>query len=189
MKSVHQEKKTTATSRAIANNTNSSNKQSSRLQISDNRPQAVQMKQLQEYVNSKASLPFQKSIDSNFSPTSSSLFSSQVIQPVWDEDGPDKFDPEEALKMADFSQAVFVLTHESKNTRSAYAYVSINGWRVCVVAHIHPKNDDKGYAPGNCFIPGWKDWSIRTPEDICKILHSSSDKGSFPGAGRYPQKL
>lgn len=94
----------------------------------------------------------------------------------------------EAVKNADFSQSTFVVTHNTKGTRSAYTYYDFGGYRLCVVAHIHIKNGEF-IAPGNSFICGWENWSITTPDDVCGIVVSLKDGGSFPGDERYPHQL
>lgn len=105
---------------------------------------------------------------------------------------PEGFSDEEAAKAlnsADFTNSVYVNTSAEEGlTRQAYAYYQFNGYRICVVGHIHIKEGEKP-APGNSFIPGWKNWYLATPLKVVKAIAALKDSGTFPGDGRYPHKL
>ncbi|WP_223670417.1 hypothetical protein [Kangiella shandongensis] len=93
-----------------------------------------------------------------------------------------------AVNDADFSQSIFVVTHNNKGTRSAYTYYDFGGYRLCVVAHIHIKNG-KFVAPGHSYICGWENWSMTTPDDVCRVIEGLHDEGTFPEDERYPHQL
>lgn len=103
---------------------------------------------------------------------------------------PKDFSDEEAKKAvtnADYSQAVYVNTSSKEGkTRQAYTYYRFGGYRICVVGHIHVGNGKA--MPGNCFIPGWEDWNMKTPSGVVKAIDALKDGGAFPGGDRYPHK-
>ncbi|ODC03059.1 hypothetical protein BFW38_05355 [Terasakiispira papahanaumokuakeensis] len=89
-----------------------------------------------------------------------------------------------AVNNANFLQSVFVNTSENGNTRQAYTYHEVGGYRICVVGHIHI-NDEQVVA-GASFIPGWDNWSMQTPQAAVDTIADLPDQGSFPGNDRYP---
>ena len=114
----------------------------------------------------------------------------------WDNDKckwgtPSNFDnkaAEQALNQTDFTKSVFVNTSKKEGkTRQAYAYHHFGGYRICVVGHIHIVNNKA--QPGNSFIPGYKNWQMKTPESAVKVIDELKDSGTFPGDDRYPHPI
>lgn len=109
--------------------------------------------------------------------------------------GPDPFDPDAAVALADFGQAEYVTTYNAppsqtaNQTRKAYkfvTYVSANGtWRICVVADIHIIAGV--FTAGHTWIPGWENWQAQTTAANLATVSGLADVGAFPGASRYPQ--
>jgi hypothetical protein len=106
----------------------------------------------------------------------------------------------EAVAKADFSQAVVVVVSEyEEKTKSAFTYVDIPGWRICVAGHVHRASTSSSWSiAGNCYIPGWnggngKGWQMKTPASDVSVIGSltASDKTTistfFSGDDRYPQ--
>lgn len=97
-------------------------------------------------------------------------------------------DAAQAVADADFTKSVFVNTSEAGQTRQAYTYVVVQGYRICVVGHIHPQKNKPPKA-GNAFIPGWMNWSMLTPSPSVAVIDGLSDGGQFPGDDRYPHPV
>jgi hypothetical protein len=100
----------------------------------------------------------------------------------------------EAVTKADFSKAVFVvISAKSQTTKSAYTYVDIPGWQICVVGHVHRANPQSAWnAAGNSYIPGWNGetgngWQMKTPADDVSVIGALPEGGEFPEDNRYPQ--
>ncbi|HEY9029734.1 MAG TPA: hypothetical protein VIM93_00085 [Kangiella sp.] len=97
-------------------------------------------------------------------------------------------DAAQAVALADFNNAVFVNTSQAGQTRQAYTYVVMQGYRICVVGHIHPQANQPP-KPGNAFIPGWLDWAMPTPTPSAAVIAGLPDGGNFPGDNRYPHRV
>lgn len=96
-------------------------------------------------------------------------------------------DAQRLVEGANFAASVFAgLSEKEKETRQAYTYVEFDGWRLCVVGHIHVTWRGKLHKPGNSFIPGWQGWSLPTPLDQCKVIDALENGGTFPQDARYP---
>lgn len=105
---------------------------------------------------------------------------------------PQPFGPAEAaqaVQNADFRNAVFIKTSEGEgsNTRKAFTYVHVGGFRICVGADIHPQPHGAPAKAGHAFIFGFLDWQTRTPAAAVRVIEGMPDQGTFPGADRYPQ--
>ena len=88
---------------------------------------------------------------------------------------------------ANFNNSVFVQTHATDATRSAFTYVPFGGMTVCVVGHIHIDPATGAFVvPGNSYIPGWSGWQMQTPAGQCAVIDALPDQGVFPGVNRYP---
>jgi hypothetical protein len=140
---------------------------------------------------------------------------SRVIQLAWaaGREGPDNFNPVAALAAADFTQCTYVQAARAfgkawRYTVYGYAFVEVDGYSVCVVAHAHiarNPNVDADWRPGNVFIPGWENWSTATPAAVVTTLRNQYKAalvlavgananlpgghvlaGQFPGNDRYP---
>ena len=98
--------------------------------------------------------------------------------------GPDPFDPMTALNAAKFSSSYFVQDHDSGKTRSAYTFLYSPVWRIVVVGHIHWDSTGKAVA-GNCYIPGWEGWEVKTPAQHVAAIADLKPTGSFRD-DRYP---
>jgi hypothetical protein len=95
-------------------------------------------------------------------------------------------DATNAVNGADFANAVYVNTSaQAGQTRQAYTYVVVNGYRICVVGHIHV-NPPGPPTAGNCFIPGWSNWQMNTPAAAVTAIAALPDSGTFPEDDRYP---
>lgn len=109
---------------------------------------------------------------------------------------PDNFNNESAksaVENADFSKSVYVnISEEEQNTKAAFTYYEVSGYRICVVGHVHKKNN-MWTEPGNCYIPGWgtkaQPWDMRTPSDATEVIGSLNTGGSFPFENRYPHEI
>ncbi|MDE9364052.1 hypothetical protein PZ938_00390 [Luteipulveratus sp. YIM 133132] len=102
--------------------------------------------------------------------------------------GPMPFTNNDAINLvtnADFTQAVFVQTHNNGQTRSAYTYVQFGGMTLCVVGHVH-LTPGGGVVAGNCYIPGWENWQMITPAAQVNVIAAQADRGAFPDNNRYP---
>jgi hypothetical protein len=87
---------------------------------------------------------------------------------------------------ADFNQSVFVQTHLTGQTKSAFTYVQFGGMTLCVVGHIHlgPLGP---VGPGNSYIPGWMGWSMVTPLAQVGVIGAlAANAGVWPDGNRYP---
>jgi hypothetical protein len=94
-----------------------------------------------------------------------------------------------AVNNANFAQSVYVNTSaKAGRTRQAFTYVEVNGYRICVVGHIHPQQDAPP-VPGGAYIPGWEKWETFTPPHAVKAINRLPDDGVFPGDHRYPHPL
>ncbi|WP_139142575.1 hypothetical protein [Humibacillus sp. DSM 29435] len=105
--------------------------------------------------------------------------------------GPASFtnaDARRLIEETNFATSFYVNTSAKKEeTRQAYAYVTFEDWRLCVVGHIHVK-EGKFTLPGKSFIPGWAGWSLKTPPGQCAVIDGLDDHGDFPEDDRYPTK-
>lgn len=97
-------------------------------------------------------------------------------------------DAAQAVADADFNHSVYVNTSQAGQTRQAYTYVVVRGYRICVVGHIHPQHNQPPEA-GNAFIPGWMDWAMPTPTPSVVVIAGLPDQGHFPGDNRYPHPV
>jgi hypothetical protein len=95
-----------------------------------------------------------------------------------------------AVKAADFGKSVFVNTSAKQGkTRQAYTYVTVNGYRICVVGHLHQEPDGSNLDSGNCFIPGWENWQVKATSDVVSAIASLPDGGTWLGDDRYPHPV
>lgn len=104
----------------------------------------------------------------------------------------DKVSVTHAVGLADFHASVFVHTatlEDRSLTRYAYTYVFVGGYRICVVGHAHKKPHHLDWVAGHCFIPGWEGWQMGTPDAALKVIKNLTDRGTFPGDGRYPHPV
>ena len=87
---------------------------------------------------------------------------------------------------ANFNNSVFVQTHGTGQTKSAFTYVPFGGMTLCVVGHIH-LNPGAPADAGNSYIPGWMNWSMVTPvAQVGVIAGLAANHGVFPDGNRYP---
>ncbi|MER6703740.1 hypothetical protein [Streptomyces fumanus] len=92
-----------------------------------------------------------------------------------------------AVKAADFTKSVFVNTSaKERKTRQAYTYVTVKGYRLCVVGHLHQQPDGSNPGSGNCFIPGWENWDVKTASDVVAVIAKLPDGGTWLDDERYP---
>lgn len=96
-------------------------------------------------------------------------------------------DATNVVNAANFANATYVNTSNTGATRQAFVTVPFGVWTLTVVGHIHV-NPVTGVftAAGNCYIPGWQNWSMITPAAACGVIAGMPDAGVFPGANRYP---
>jgi hypothetical protein len=83
--------------------------------------------------------------------------------------------------------------------------VVLDGWRYIVQAHVHEYLDDRGQVPGNTFVPGFENQTVKAPgfvladaPEFDESIHSHdwSSDGDYRSAlynqktgYRYPTKL
>lgn len=106
---------------------------------------------------------------------------------------PENFKAEDAIKAvntADFSKAVYVdISEEEENTKNAFTFYDVDGYRICVVGHTHYNKWKRIYdEPANCYIPGFQNWQMKTPSHQIKVISALKTGGKFPGNNRYPHK-
>lgn len=88
---------------------------------------------------------------------------------------------------ANFANAPYVNTSNTRATRQAFVEVAFGAWTVTVVGHIHVNPVTGAFtAAGNSYIPGWDGWSMATPAAACGVIFAMPDAGVFPGVTRYP---
>ena len=94
---------------------------------------------------------------------------------------------QQAVQNADFTQAVYVeLSATTQATVKAFTYHMVGNVRICVVGDIHPQGQGVPAAPGNCYIPGFQNWKMRTPQNQVQVIEALQVGGAFPGDDRYP---
>ncbi|MGB8842016.1 MAG: hypothetical protein WCC64_13220 [Aliidongia sp.] len=99
-------------------------------------------------------------------------------------------DAQTAVENAKYELSVYVnISAQDQNTKQAYTYYVFGGFRLCVVAHVHKDTNGEFTIAGNCFIPGWQDWELETPENVIQTVGALPIKGSFPGDARYPHAV
>ena len=100
-----------------------------------------------------------------------------------------------AVENADFTNSVYVnISAKEGNTKQAYTYYVVDGYRICVVGHVHKDEDDNWTIAGNCFIPGWmgdddQGWEMNTPLAQVGVIGPLNVGGEFPGNNRYPHEV
>lgn len=162
--------------------------------MEDNRPHTFGQFNLIESIQQKRNLGKGLSFD---------LTSKELpVQMAWDQQkaphGPANFtnaDATNAVQNADFAQSVYVNISGGGygNTKQAYTMFqlgeALGNVTICVVGHTHKRL--VGGAPvydiaGNCFIPGWQNWQMATPQNQANVISGLAVGGAFPGANRYP---
>lgn len=90
---------------------------------------------------------------------------------------------ESAIKDADWSQAFFVIiSAKKKTTKKAYLYHVFNNYRICLVADVHRKDteDDSPWdIAGHCWIPGWDEFQLTTPEEVVDVVGEMEPEGDW----------
>lgn len=105
--------------------------------------------------------------------------------------GPANFNPTAAVNGTNFNNAVFVqVSAQTQVTKKAFAYYNVGGFRICVVADVHRQNTNSPWnIAGNCWIPGWDNWQMTTPNNVVQVVGGLQPGGAYPGNNRFPQPL
>ena len=99
-------------------------------------------------------------------------------------------DATNAVNNANFANSVYVnVSAQAGQTKQAYTYYEFAGYRLCVVAHVHKDQQGQWTQPGNCFIPGWENWSMGTPNAVITTVGPLAPAGAFPGDNRFPHPV
>lgn len=120
-----------------------------------------------------------------------------AAQADWNKPGPKGFTDADAVKViaaADFTKSYFVQVHKTGNTKSTFAHVFYTDsdkvvWVLTAACHTHKKAPGVYTIPGNCYIPAWANWELKTPDSKAAIIAIEPDGGSISAdGGRYPFK-
>jgi hypothetical protein len=99
-------------------------------------------------------------------------------------------DATNAVNNANFALSVYVNVSAKKGrTKQAYAYVTVNNFRICVVGHVHQGGGGAWTDAGNCYIPGWDSWDMTTPALQIPAIGAVATGGIFPMDNRYPHPV
>jgi hypothetical protein len=99
-------------------------------------------------------------------------------------------DAANAVNNANFAASVYVnVSAQARQTKQAFTYYEFNGYRLCVVAHVHKNTLGQWTQPGNCYIPGWDGWEMQTPPAVVAVVGALAPVGTFPGDARYPHPV